>query len=305
MIRILVVGDQSLDGDEMQAIAELLDQKGDALAFTSKLDGQSSRINGDFPDLIIATSEIEAQLRSVKNNIYLSDIPVIGVVDNLDMADVLLEQGAYDLVERPINSTLLAKRIENCGKSLDLAAQYEGAKKQMLEMTMYDALTGLLNRRYFLSQALRELARALRFGHSYSIIIVEPDNFKKINDSKGADAGDQVLKHLASICLDMARQIDIVGRFSGSEFVICCAETASEGAGVVAGRILEKVEKSVIATPAGTVEYSVSIGVSELGPMEMDISPLLKRADAALLESKDRGGDQVSVKLLPSDPDDT
>lgn len=304
MIRILVVGDQSPDGDEVKVIAKLLDQKGYVSSFASGLDGQSTQINGDFPDLILATADIETHLASVKNNTYLSDTPVIAVVDNLDMADALLEQGAYDLVERPINPILLVKRLENCAKSLDLAAQYDGAKKQMREMTMFDALTELLNRRYFLSQALRELARALRFGHSYSMIIVEPDKFKQINDEKGSDAGDEVLKHLANICVDMARQIDIVGRLSGSEFVICCAETGSEGARVVADRILEKVEKSVIPTPSGAVEYSVSIGVSELGPLEMDISPLLKRVDAALVESKDRGGDQVSVELLPAEDDD-
>jgi diguanylate cyclase (GGDEF)-like protein len=303
MIRVLVVGDQSPGSDELKVITELLDQKGHVTAVTSKLDGHSTQINGGFPDLILATTDIDTHLVSVKNNAYLSDTPVVAIVDNLDLADVLLKQGAYDLVERPINPILLVKRIENCAKSLELAAQYDDAKKQMREMTMFDSLTELLNRRYFLSQALRELARALRFGHSYSMIIVEPDNFKQINDEKGSDAGDDVLKHLANICADMARQIDIVGRFSGSEFVICCAETGSEGARVVADRILEKVEKSVIPTPLGAVEYSVSVGVSELGPLEMDISPLLKRVDVALAVSKDRGGDQVSVELIPADTD--
>ena len=304
MIRILIVGDQSPGSDELNVIAELLDQKGHVTSVTSKLDGHSTQINGDFPDLILATADIETHLASVKNNAYLSDTPIIAIVDSLDMAGALLEKGAYDLVERPINPVLLVKRIENCAKSLDLAAQYDDAKKQMREMTMFDSLTELLNRRYFLSQALRELARALRFGHSYSMIIVEPDNFKQINDGKGSDAGDEVLKHLANICADMARQVDIVGRFSGSEFVICCAETGFEGARVVADRILEKVEKSVISTLAGAVEYSVSIGVSELGPLEMDISPLLKRVDVALVSSKDCGGDQVSIELLPTDTDD-
>ncbi|MBL4584054.1 MAG: GGDEF domain-containing protein [Pseudomonadales bacterium] len=301
MIRILVVGEQTPGNDEVKSITELLDQKGYTFSVASKLDGQTSRMGGGFPDLILAVSDIEHTLAAVESNPYLIDTPVLAVVDDLNSAEKLLGLGAYDLIETPTNQVLLAKRIENCAKTRDLAAQFEGAKKQMREMTMYDSLTDLLTRRYFLSQALRELARALRFGHSYSMIIVEPDHFKQINDEKGSDAGDEVLKHLANICSDMARQIDMVGRLSGSEFVICCAETGSGGARVVADRILAKVEKSVIPTPAGAVEYSVSIGVSQLGPLEMDISPLLQRADSALVDAKARGGDQVGVELLPEE----
>ena len=298
MIRILVVGDRSPGNEEVQVLSELLDQKGYTSLFSDKLDGQSSRVNGEFPDLILALNGYESTLAAVKANVYLQTTPVIALVDDLESLGSLLEQGAYDVVERPINAAQLDNRIRNCTKARDLAAQYEDAKKQMRDMTMFDSLTNLLNRRYFLSQALRELARALRFGHSYSMIIVEPDNFKHINEEKGAEAGDAVLKHLAVICSDMARQIDMVGRLSGSEFVICCAETGADGANVVASRILEKVEKSVIPTPEGAVEYSVSVGVSELGPLEMDISPLLQRADNALVNAKQRGGDQVALELL-------
>ena len=298
MTRILVLGGEIAANDETKAIEALLKQMGAASCFSAELTGQTTRVDGEFPDLVLCASDYEVNLASVKSNAYLKNVPVIAIVDDLDEATPLLDLGIHDLIQRPIVPALLTKRIENCAKSQDIAALYEGAKVTMREMTMYDSLTELLNRRYFLSQALRELARALRFGHSYSMIIVEPDNFKQINAEKGSDVGDQVLKHLAVICTDMARQIDVVGRFSGSEFVICCTETGADGARIVAERILDKIGQSVIPTSEGAIEYSVSVGVSELGPLEMDISPLLKRVDNALVDAKGKGGAQVCLELL-------
>ena len=304
MIRILVIGDQSPESDEVKLLSELLNQKGYTALITDEIDGHSTRVGGEFPDVIVSIANNETNLQALGDNTYLSITPVIVIVDDLSVAESLLELGAYDVIQRPINPSLFSKQLDNCARSQELAGQFESAKVKIREMAMYDALTELLNRRYFLSQALRELARALRFGHSYSMIIIEPDNFKQLNDEKGSDAGDEVLKSLALICVDMARQIDLVGRLSGSEFVICCAETASEGARVVADRVLEKVEKSVVSTIEGAVQYSVSIGVSELGPLEMDISPLLKRADNALVEAKNQGGRQVRVEFPEQDSDD-
>lgn len=303
MIRILVIGDQSPESDEIKLLLELLDQKGYASLVADEIDGHSTRIDGEFPDVIVSLANVEANLKVLANNTYLAMTPMIAIVDDLSAVEPLLELGAYDVAQRPINASLFSKQLGNCVRSEELSGQFESAKSKIREMAMYDSLTELLNRRYFLSQALRELARSLRFGHSYSMIIIEPDNFKQINDEKGSEAGDEVLKDLALICVDMARQIDLVGRLSGSEFVICCAETGSDGARVVADRILEKVERSVIPTVEGALEYGVSIGVSELGPLEMDISPLLKRADSALVNAKGKGGRRVSVELLEQDPD--
>ncbi|MGB9833511.1 MAG: sensor domain-containing diguanylate cyclase [bacterium] len=154
------------------------------------------------------------------------------------------------------------------------------------EMAITDYLTGLYNRRHFLELAQKEILRAERYGHPVSLAMVDIDNFKKYNDRFGHLAGDQALKDLADKMKQNCREIDVLARFGGEEFVILMPETNIYGAVTMANRLKEKVERDL--------PFTISIGVadSEAGKT-FSIEELLKRADLAMYQAKEIGKNKV------------
>jgi diguanylate cyclase (GGDEF)-like protein len=155
-----------------------------------------------------------------------------------------------------------------------------------------DPLTGALNRRAFALLADKELARARRHGTPLSVLLVDLDEFKQVNDQLGHDAGDTLLCRFVSIAGDILRGEDIFCRFGGEEFVALLPNTPSEQALIVAERlrIAYAQGSATIKTlrGAGPTPITVSIGIGELERDE-DIDGLLRRADAALYRAKDAG----------------
>ena len=161
-----------------------------------------------------------------------------------------------------------------------------------------DPLTGALNRRAFSIIAEKELARSRRYTTSLSLLLMDLDNFKQVNDRLGHDAGDALLCRFVAIAGHILRGEDIFCRFGGEEFVALLPSTAAEQARVAAERLRIAFAAETVATetsddtPAITV--TVSIGVAELGQNE-DIESLLRRADVALYRAKDLGRNRCEV----------
>lgn len=153
-----------------------------------------------------------------------------------------------------------------------------------------DALTGLLNRRGFDERLAAEVARANRYGHSLSLLMLDLDDFKRVNDTWGHQQGDHALSDVASIIQRSLRSIDIAARHGGEEFVVILPETAVDGAQIVAERIRSEIERSDRSIP-----LSVSIGASELSPDEPSASALILRADSALYLAKRSGKNRVEL----------
>jgi diguanylate cyclase (GGDEF)-like protein len=153
-----------------------------------------------------------------------------------------------------------------------------------------DALTGLANRRGFDERLDEEIARAVRFGHPLSLLMIDIDDFKAINDRLGHAAGDHTLETLSGVIVRSIRTIDIAGRFGGEEFVVVLPETPLDGAVIVAERIREGIQES--PTPVPT---SVSSGVAELDLLVPSREMLLERADIALYRAKWSGKNRVEL----------
>jgi diguanylate cyclase (GGDEF)-like protein len=157
-----------------------------------------------------------------------------------------------------------------------------------------DALTGFASRRCFMERGELELLRARRFNHPLSVLFLDVDHFKLINDAYGHLTGDRVLKALAEACQGALRDIDLVGRLGGDEFAVLLAETDLAGATEVADRLRRTVEMSVIEAHGSTViEVTTSIGVAVNDPADNSFEPLLARADAALYSAKRTGRNRV------------
>ncbi|OFZ98872.1 MAG: hypothetical protein A3H35_08265 [Betaproteobacteria bacterium RIFCSPLOWO2_02_FULL_62_17] len=165
------------------------------------------------------------------------------------------------------------------------------------EMAATDILTGLPNRRHFLAQLEQELARVRRVkAHCASILMLDADNFKLVNDTFGHATGDNVLRHLAALMQNELRKIDTVGRIGGEEFAVILPGAALPAAEVFAERLRKKVAETPTAHENGLIPLTVSIGVTELKASDASGGDALVRADRALYHAKECGRNKVTVE---------
>lgn len=173
---------------------------------------------------------------------------------------------------------------------------------RMEQLATTDELTGLYNRRHFFTLAEIEFERAARYSKLLSVIMLDIDHFKFINDTYGHLAGDEVLAHLASITTQSLRKIDIVGRYGGEEFIILLPESGAEDACTAAERLREMIATHDTATRAGIVHITVSLGVTTFSDSGETLETMLDRADQALYIAKERGRNCYHLMERPSSP---
>ncbi len=162
------------------------------------------------------------------------------------------------------------------------------AKGEMEELARRDRLTGLLNRRAFFEAAEEALRRAREHRVPLTLLVLDADHFKSINDGHGHAAGDEALKLIARTLLAATRQYDLVGRIGGEEFAVLLRGAAPDEAGLVADRIVSAVHLADFRRGGRPVPLSVSCGIAVLEP-GLDLDGLFARADAALYAAKRAG----------------
>ncbi|MFM6989664.1 MAG: diguanylate cyclase [Arenimonas sp.] len=176
------------------------------------------------------------------------------------------------------------------------AARAERARhmQEMEHQAHTDVLTGAFNRRHFYLFGERELSRARRIEDPLSLLMLDIDHFKRINDEYGHDIGDEALKLLTRTCLQQLRPHDLFARTGGEEFAALLPHTGIADAAMVAERIRRSVEALVLPVPDGReVRLTVSIGVVQWHAGDADLDALFKRADRKLYQAKDEGRDRV------------
>lgn len=165
-------------------------------------------------------------------------------------------------------------------------------KVQALSET--DSLTGLANRRKFFAELHREIERVSRYDSPLTLIMLDIDHFKKINDSYGHQMGDEVLRTLSEILLENTRKTDIVARYGGEEFIIMLTETALEGASGVANRIKTAIEKATVLGAGIDVKFTASLGLTDY-QLQDTVDTIVARTDAALFTAKRNGRNRVEL----------
>ncbi len=168
-------------------------------------------------------------------------------------------------------------------------AEYE---RRLLIDSITDPLTGLLNRRHFMALSSREETRSRRHDLAFSVLMLDIDHFKRVNDTYGHPVGDLAIKALADICTKALRPHDILARYGGEEFVLTLPQTDTDGARIVAERIRAMTEQLALATDQGTIRFTVSIGVTTYRRGK-DFEQVIGRADQALYRAKQNGRNQV------------
>ncbi|KQW84055.1 PleD family two-component system response regulator [Brevundimonas sp. Root1279] len=226
--------------------------------------------------------------------------PILAVVDPVDRPRLLkaLELGVNDILYRPVDPGELEARARTQIKRKRYADFLKEKLDYSLEMAVTDALTGLHNRRYMAGQLQGLVSRAGQGGDAVSVLVMDIDHFKAVNDSFGHDAGDEVLREFAVRLATNVRAIDLPCRLGGEEFVV-----VMPGAGLEdATRVADRIRRDVAAQPfpimggAESLTITVSVGVAASAGGGDTPEALLKRADEGVYEAKSRGRNLVIAR---------
>lgn len=212
--------------------------------------------------------------------------------------DVLagLRAGADDYLAKPFDLPELEARLHVGRRVLDLQERLVAAAERAQFQAMHDVLTGLFNRRAILEMLEREGARLVREDGWMSVLMVDVDHFKKLNDTHGHLVGDVALQEVAQRIKKAVRPYDSVGRYGGEEFLAVAPGCRVEDAPALGERIRRQVSETPLVIGDRELDITVSIGVST-GRPGAPATQLLRGADAALYAAKDAGRNRVEVKL--------
>jgi len=211
---------------------------------------------------------------------------------------IQLQQKNGELIWADLSGSSLEIHSSDSLWMINDISEFKKLESELSLQARYDFLTSLPNRRYFMEQATMELHRANRFAQPLSMMMVDIDFFKKVNDTYGHQSGDLVLKSLAETIKAACREVDIIGRLGGEEFAVLMPATSIQQAIEVAERVRIVVENLPISLPQGglPVKITVSIGVSVLSSSADNVDLVLHKADNALYEAKNTGRNKVCVE---------
>ena len=231
--------------------------------------------------------------KKLKDNTQTRDIPIIFITAKSDEKSIEMayDIGGSDYITKPFLPKELLARVKKELKMQDMLQELE-----VLAST--DPMTKLYNRRYFLTSSQKIISLAQRNSYDVSLLILDIDKFKNINDTYGHTIGDSVIIALAQKLLNSQRESDISCRYGGEEFTVLLPNTSQEGARVVAENIRQNLENLAVPIEDSMIHFTVSVGVSTLLKEEKHIEKALKRADDALYEAKRNGRNRVCIEKI-------
>ena len=234
------------------------------------------------------------QIRSLERTRYM---PILLIADTDQKARLLrgLDLGANDYILRSADKNEMVARVRTQVRRRRFTERLRDNVQQSMELAVTDPLTGLYNRRYMESHADALVERAAARGKPLSVLIIDIDHFKAVNDTYGHDAGDDVLREFSDRLRSCIRGIDLACRHGGEEFVVVMPDTDLGVANKVAERIRRRVAAEPFAIERGSrsVEVTISVGLAgRIGPQDK-AALIMKRADAALYLAKRDGRNRV------------
>jgi two-component system cell cycle response regulator len=259
--------------------------------------------SGDPIELVIVNLDMDgvdalricSQMKSMEQT---RQTPILIIVDPEDRTRLLraLDLGVNDYLMRPVDRQELLARVSTQIRRYRYTERLRTSVRASMEMAITDALTGLYNRRYLETHLANMIDHAANRGKLISVLILDVDYFKSVNDTHGHDTGDRVLQDMAARLKSAIRSSDLACRTGGEEFVVVLSGTDL----LTAERVGERVRKVVAAkpflAPSGChLSITVSLGVASLTPADESPDDILKRADQALYRAKREGRNRVSL----------
>lgn len=292
-LTVLVIEDHP---DQRDLLAIVLQREGyrvitaaNGLEALEKLETETVQIA--LSDIMMPKMDGFELIKRVRGNAALKSIYLILITARIQEGDRVrgLDLGADDYITKPFSFSELLARIRVGSR----VVQYQ----QHLEyQTQVDSLTGLFNRRAFEKKINEEYERSKRYLNPLSVLILDIDNFKTINDTYGHHGGDAALVKISETLREKTRQSDFPSRYGGEEFVLILPETDQDSALLVAGKIHESIRTCSFGTTARPFELTVSIGVSSTSArFYSDWRELINDADRALYLAKNSGKDRIEI----------
>jgi diguanylate cyclase (GGDEF)-like protein len=239
--------------------------------------------------------EVCRQLRAIPDRDYTY---MISVTTRSEKQDIVcaLEAGFDDFLTKPVQPAELNARLLVGSRIIELQRKLLEACEQSQFKATHDSLTGLWNRGAILEFLRAQLAKAVRHSNNLALLIVDVDQFKRINDTYGHSVGDSVLVHVAQVMSASIRASDWLGRYGGEEFLVIASEAPGNDAAQMAERLRLAVAESPFTLGKATICPTISIGIANTLAIESPTTESLVRlADAALYRAKDNGRNQIVV----------
>ncbi len=275
------------------ALAGVLEPLAGAIAEAASGDAAIAAMRADRFDVLLLDRRLAEALAQIKRDPELFGVAVVIVGEPRDVPAALdaLERGAHDVLPDEPSPAEVAVRVGAARRAHEMQERLLDRERDLETLAYRDELTGVANRRYALRQLDAMVSRARRHDLDLSVLLIDADRFKALNDRHGHPAGDAVLRGLADRLAQRVRREDIVARFGGEEFLVLLPETDAEGAAAVA----EGVRAAVAAEPfpAGRAALRLTISAGTATWHGEDAERLIARADRGLYAAKDGGRDRV------------
>ena len=292
-LTVLVIEDHP---DQRDLLAIVLQREGyriitaaNGLEALEKLETEPVQIA--LSDIMMPKMDGFELIKRVRGNPRLKSLYLILITARIQEGDRVrgLDLGADDYITKPFSFSELLARIRVGSR----VVQYQ---KHLEYQTQVDSLTGLFNRRAFEKKINEEFERSKRYHNPLSVLLLDIDNFKLINDTYGHHGGDAALVKIAETFREKTRQSDFPSRYGGEEFVLILPETDQDNALQVAGKIHDSIRACSFGTAARPFEITVSIGVSSTSArFYSDWRELVDDSDRALYQAKKSGKDRVEI----------
>jgi two-component system cell cycle response regulator len=292
-LTVLVIEDHP---DQRDLLAIVLQREG--YRVVTAANGIEALEKLEFEKVQIALSDIMMPkmdgfelINRIRSNPSLKSIYLILITARIQEGDRVrgLDLGADDYITKPFSFSELLARVRVGSR----VVQYQ---QHLEHQTHIDPLTGLFNRRAFEKKLDEEFERAKRYHHHLSLLILDIDNFKLINDTYGHHGGDAALIKISETLREKTRQSDFPSRYGGEEFVLVLPETDQDSALQVAGKIQEAIRSSTFGSPSQPFRLTVSAGLSSTSHRSYtEWAEMLKDADQALYAAKNNGKDRIEV----------
>jgi two-component system, cell cycle response regulator len=279
--------------DTRRAMRGVLEGVGCAVAEASSREEVVSVARTAGADVLLLHGALGCALSELKTDPDLFRIAVVLVDSASDIAAAVdaLEHGAHDVLREDAPPGEIVARVGAARRAGEMQEQLLSREHDLEAMAYYDELTGVANRRFAVRQLHALVSRARRHDHELSVVLLDADRFKSLNDRHGHGAGDDVLRGLADRLRSRVREEDVVARFGGEEFLVILPDTGASGAATAAEDLREAVAAQPF--PVGRIALPLTVSVGWATWRGEPLERLIARADRGLYAAKEAGRDCV------------